>query len=198
MTIETVDPGLETVFARSAVETLQDFVDSHQERLDQLLAAWGAGFGRTGSLIDLLDAERAHLRQAERDLKRLRSGGLAPRLERRMPTWRHIVLHHRIDLACRRCGDRDLANLERAHIIDRCFDGLDEVSNIAPLCWQCHKAQPIFRPGDEYQARAWFGLPGPEAGPRNGNGDRPAEQSPPSLVTTRPRPRAGRDDLIRG
>lgn len=45
------------------------------------------------------------------------------------------------------------------------FDGLDLVANLAPLCSWCHRGQPIFRPGDEYEARTWFALPGPEARP---------------------------------
>ncbi len=48
--------------------------------------------------------------------------------------------------------------LERAHIIDRCWDGLDEVHNLAPLCSFCHACQPMFKSGDEIKALKWFGL----------------------------------------
>lgn len=48
--------------------------------------------------------------------------------------------------------------LIRAHIIDRCFDGLDLPCNLAPLCDGCHSHQPIFKPGEEPIALIWFGL----------------------------------------
>lgn len=46
----------------------------------------------------------------------------------------------------------------RAHIIDRVFDGLDVEWNLALLCDWCHRTQPIFKPGEETGALAWFGL----------------------------------------
>lgn len=47
--------------------------------------------------------------------------------------------------------------LERAHIIDRVFDGLDSPSNIVPLCGSCHGGQPVFKAGDEWLALIWTG-----------------------------------------
>lgn len=42
--------------------------------------------------------------------------------------------------------------LERGHLIDRCFDGLDDVQNLVPVCHRCHKLQPSCEPGDEKRA----------------------------------------------
>lgn len=39
--------------------------------------------------------------------------------------------------------------LERAHLADRCFGGLDGPQNFALLCHECHKGMPSFRGGDE-------------------------------------------------
>lgn len=88
---------------------------------------------------------------------------------RRMPTLSRIAAYHGLpaEPACVRCkwvapcGTWRAASryLERAHIIDRVFDGLDGPQNLAPLCHGCHKDQPIFRPGDEVAALRWFGLP---------------------------------------
>jgi len=66
--------------------------------------------------------------------------------------------------ACWRCGteapvDRweDASGwLERAHVIDRWADGIDVACNLRPLCSFCHRIQPIFEPGDEGAALAWF------------------------------------------
>jgi hypothetical protein len=46
--------------------------------------------------------------------------------------------------------------LDRSHLIDRCFDGLDHAGNLVPLCASCHKAMPSFRPGDEGAAVFWL------------------------------------------
>lgn len=45
--------------------------------------------------------------------------------------------------------------LDRAHLIDRCFDGLDIAPNLVPLCVICHKEQPSYRPGMEENALSW-------------------------------------------
>jgi 5-methylcytosine-specific restriction endonuclease McrA len=84
---------------------------------------------------------------------------------RRMPSMRDIVAFHGLESAfCVRCGRVD--DLERAHLIDRCFAGLDGPQNLAPLCWYCHRRrQPIFVPGQEDLARAWFRLPPLDAVP---------------------------------
>jgi len=91
------------------------------------------------------------------------------RPKRRMPSLLHIarfwgIAHQQPH--CVRCfalapvDDWRKANsyLQRAHIVDRIFDGLDVVWNIAPLCVRCHHHQPIFRAGEELDAIDWFGL----------------------------------------
>ena len=93
---------------------------------------------------------------------------LPVRPRRRMPTLLAIARYHGLGEVsyCVRCGYRppwdhwgiSSTYLERAHIIDRCFDGLDVAPNLAPLCSWCHRTQPIFKPGDEAEAYAWFGL----------------------------------------
>lgn len=81
---------------------------------------------------------------------------------RKMPTMKAILRYHGLweVPACVRCGLVDTA-IERAHIIDRCDDGLDNCANIAPLCRWCHAGQPIFKPSETTKALAWFGLPLP-------------------------------------
>ena|ERR1017187_845765 len=45
--------------------------------------------------------------------------------------------------------------LDRAHLVDRAFNGLDGPQNMVPLCRLCHRRMmPMFRGYDEY--------PGPE------------------------------------
>jgi hypothetical protein len=81
---------------------------------------------------------------------------------RRMPTMKAILRYHGLAgvPACVRCGLVDTA-IERAHIIDRSDNGLDNCANIAPLCKWCHVSQPIFLPSETAEALAWFGLPLP-------------------------------------
>lgn len=131
------------------------------KRRDDLLATWCPRLS-VAELVQRLQAlasEEEHIRRVD----------LAPRGARTWPTLRQIAAHHGLgpEPYCLRCGWQPPVEtwvaarglLERAHIIDRVFDGLDLVSNIAPLCAPCHRAQPIFGPRDEYDARAWFGLP---------------------------------------
>lgn len=83
---------------------------------------------------------------------------LAERPPRRMPELKTLLRYHGMSEACCvRCGLTDA--IERAHIIDRSDDGLDNCANIAPLCRFCHAGQPIFKPEAEAAALAWFGLP---------------------------------------
>jgi len=42
--------------------------------------------------------------------------------------------------------------LERAHLVDRCYGGLDGVQNLALLCWECHGMMPSFKPEREDDA----------------------------------------------
>jgi hypothetical protein len=44
------------------------------------------------------------------------------------------------------------ADLERAHLITRVYDGLDGPQNLAPLCSLCHRFMPNFEPGQEQSA----------------------------------------------
>lgn len=74
---------------------------------------------------------------------------------RRMPSMKKICEHWRVPFGyCFRCGQP--ARCDRAHIIDRCFDGLDDVQNIVPLCYPCHSDMPPFWPGDERAAYGWL------------------------------------------
>lgn len=95
--------------------------------------------------------------------------GYSFRPKRRMPTMTQIAKHHGFDRStplCIRCGlvpddyatwkDAGGLGLERAHVIDRVFDGLDTLANLLPLCWRCHRGQPIFKAGDEAAALDWF------------------------------------------
>ena len=59
--------------------------------------------------------------------------------------------------ACMGCGhgEADWSDLERAHLVDRCRGGLDDLPNIALLCDRCHALMPSFGPGDEAAALAY-------------------------------------------
>jgi len=96
---------------------------------------------------------------------------LPRRGERRMPSLASVALWHRLGAVphCVHCGwqswkatwNERSTGLERAHIIDRAVDnGLDHEGNLAPLCKRCHATQPIFKPGQEAEALAWFNLAG--------------------------------------
>lgn len=98
------------------------------------------------------------------------------RPSRRMPQLKAIAAHHQLGERphCVRCGHQHpdvttWANangiLERAHIIDRCCDGLDHAGNLAPLCRTCHKKQPMFESGMEAEALTWFRLRGADGRP---------------------------------
>lgn len=45
--------------------------------------------------------------------------------------------------------------LERAHLITRHKDGLDNPCNLVPACWRCHKMMPRFGVGQEAEAIKW-------------------------------------------
>lgn len=65
-------------------------------------------------------------------------GWLAPEVDDEPWTWKSASAH-----------------LDRAHLIDRCYGGLDGACNLVPLCHICHKGMPSFRPGQEAEALAW-------------------------------------------
>jgi hypothetical protein len=85
---------------------------------------------------------------------------------RRMPSLPKLAkaLHLGDVPACYRCGaEVPRANwatatgqLDRAHVIDRCFGGSDDAANLRPLCETCHEIQPSFVPGEEAVALYWF------------------------------------------
>jgi 5-methylcytosine-specific restriction endonuclease McrA len=141
------------IFARHALMQLEDFIESEPERIGNVLMYWrSADYTR-----ELLRQEKARTSYAQQRCELLRNGGLADRPPRRMPVMRRILAHHELsDAYCVRCGYE--GSLERAHIIDRCYGGLDGPQNLAPLCSLCHRQQPIFQPGDETVALEWFGL----------------------------------------
>jgi hypothetical protein len=45
--------------------------------------------------------------------------------------------------------------LQRAHLADRYWDGLDGPQNLIPLCVQCHRYMPSFDNGDDAIRWAW-------------------------------------------
>jgi 5-methylcytosine-specific restriction endonuclease McrA len=103
--------------------------------------------------------------------------GLPLRPGRRMPTWQAIQRYwYRQERGwvgfgqcdpgeptCYRCGwwcmrdDKrsEADGLERAHLVDRCFGGLDIEPNLVLLCSTCHRSMPSFEPGDEHKAIEW-------------------------------------------
>lgn len=83
----------------------------------------------------------------------------AERPPRQMPTTRAIAEHHGMpDRLCWRCGT--VGSVERAHLIDRVFAGLDLPCNLALLCADCHRAQPASEPGQEQSALDYITLLG--------------------------------------
>lgn len=79
---------------------------------------------------------------------------LPDRPSRRMPSLATLCRFHGLEVACIKCGRPD--DIERAHVIDRCFGGLDGPQNLRPLCSTCHRYQPVFDNGDEAAALEWF------------------------------------------
>lgn len=64
-----------------------------------------------------------------------------------------------VKIECMHCGEDDIELLERAHIIDHAWDGLDVPWNMLPLCIDCHANQKIqWLPGQETRALVWFGM----------------------------------------
>ena len=135
------------------------------------LAAVERQIGRQAEDVHALLADHDRWLQRVRSLKAEREGllnGAVPhRPRRRMPSLKRIARFHGLgDPACYCCGyvhpgewTWDTANrwLERAHVIDRCFGGLDHEGNLRPLCTWCHRQQPPFSPGEEASALAWVG-----------------------------------------
>lgn len=148
------------VFAEHAARALEERILAWNDRCVDALADIRTPIRQTLERMDLqLEADL-------RKLDRLLAGGITERPARRMPTLKRIAAFHNLcGVFCVRCGETD--HLERAHIIDRWSGGLDHEANLAPLCYWCHhKTQPIFVPGDETDAYAWFGIPDPFANTR--------------------------------
>jgi 5-methylcytosine-specific restriction endonuclease McrA len=92
---------------------------------------------------------------------------LPPRPGRRMPAARRVAAFwaaqpgpftvHPDVPQCFRCGAGvgKWSDLERAHLVDRWAGGLDHAANLVMLCPLCHRAMPIFLPGEVEQARGW-------------------------------------------
>ncbi len=100
---------------------------------------------------------------------------------RRMPSMKVVARRLGMETPeCVRCG-RDDVVLDRAHLIDRVYHGLDNAANLAPLCGWCHKVQPIFEPGDEAAALEWFKLSPLEPAPVSSHQGHDASQ-PPSFT----------------
>lgn len=59
--------------------------------------------------------------------------------------------------ACFGCveGRDEWGEFDRAHLVDRCFGGLDGSQNLVLLCQRCHKEMPSFGPEDGHLAWAW-------------------------------------------
>lgn len=95
--------------------------------------------------------------RAAQEVDYLRGGGTARRPSRRMPSTKAIASWHgHPDKTCWRCGRH--GRVERAHIVDRVFGGLDGVQNLALLCEPCHAQMPIVRPIDQETGRSYVGL----------------------------------------
>ncbi len=142
-----------------------------REQLDRDLADYVVGDGVATADEYRREVLRlgAKAQALAREIARLEAGGLPQRPPRRMPGLERIARFHSLGPAahCVRCGfarqppewARAAGWLERAHIIDRVFDGLDLESNLLPLCSPCHLDQPVFRAGEEAPALRWFGRP---------------------------------------
>jgi 5-methylcytosine-specific restriction endonuclease McrA len=89
--------------------------------------------------------------------QRLLDAGLpTDRPPRTMPSMKSILRYLDFPAGeCWKCGG-DFDYLERAHVIDRCGDGLDVEPNLRPLCVTCHRLQPMFVNGQEAEAAQWF------------------------------------------
>jgi 5-methylcytosine-specific restriction endonuclease McrA len=148
--IEQLELGTD-IWASRSLAAVDHQLETHESRM--IAAIVNPYTGPVEETVARFNDERyANLRKQER----LRAGGLTDRPPRNMPSMKKIVAYHGLPTppTCVRCGLDGY--LERAHIIDRVFDGLDLESNLLPLCPLCHRSQPIFKPGDEDAALKWF------------------------------------------
>lgn len=86
---------------------------------------------------------------------------MTDRPKRRMPSMKRLLEYRNIkEPHCQKClVPMPVDHLERAHLIDRCYDGLDGAQNLAALCGWCHKQMPSFYNGDEDEAMRWLATP---------------------------------------
>lgn len=93
---------------------------------------------------------------------------MSKRPSRKYPSYTKIFEYHgyhKDDSKCMACdeGYDKWSQLERAHIIARHKDGLDNEANLWLLCSKCHRGapmtgwgpQPDFGPGDEIATKNW-------------------------------------------
>jgi predicted restriction endonuclease len=84
---------------------------------------------------------------------------------RRMPSHRTVWLHWVKKIAtpnhktCMLCGVEDGENnLDRAHILPRCYGGDDVVENLLLLCFWCHRRTEVLKQhhwAKLFSARGW-------------------------------------------
>ena len=158
--ITALAPPQPGVFATSAYARLHAWIAAYPEYEIQELS-------RRGFRPEDFQQLRGRFESTVQQARRLLAGDTIGRPGRWMPSLLKIAQFHGLgdEPFCVRCGYqppvqtwREAARyLQRAHIIDRVYDGLDAVQNIVPLCGLCHRRQPIFR--DKVPALEWFGLP---------------------------------------
>jgi 5-methylcytosine-specific restriction endonuclease McrA len=133
--------------------------------LERLAGAVSLSAARWRSLVSRVCEEQ---RRIDLEVAHILAGGPPRRPPRQIPSLTLIAAFHGLGpvphcVRCRRTAPGSWRaasrHLERAHIIDRIFDGLDTEQNLLPLCSSCHRAQPGFRPGEEVRALLWFGRP---------------------------------------
>lgn len=83
---------------------------------------------------------------------------MTDRPKRRMPPIKRILEYRNIkEPHCQKClVPMRPKHLERAHLIDRFFGGLDGVQNLVLLCSWCHKRMPSFCNGEESAVLSWL------------------------------------------
>ena len=117
--------------------------------VDAVIDAFDAG------IVNVSDFTRL-LRHASEYQAHIAKGFLPDRPPRSMPTMKALLryLDHPEGI-CFKC-QAEVDYLERAHVIDRVGDGLDNEANLRPLCVTCHRLQPAFVNGQEAEAEVWF------------------------------------------
>lgn len=151
-----------SVFATSALAAVEAHIANRNQRFADAVAHTAEDIAAIAKRM------KAELERDTRERDLLLAGGLAQRPARRMPMFTKVARFHNLPTppACIRCDFKPgvatwgeaSSHLQRAHIIDRAYGGLDSLCNILPLCPPCHREQPIFRPQDRAEALEWFGI----------------------------------------